>query len=119
MYNFPELLYWSELHPKENGNTIVYRKNVNDISSPATRITQEAYNVADTVHEYGGAAYFVNGGTVYFMNAAVSFVLYISSFMQSEDIITVLYGLHWKEYLQYSSTSGFPAHHVHTLSNAF
>lgn len=67
----PDIVYWSELHPQESGKTIVFSKHVNETKSAPTRWTNGAFNVADSVHEYGGAAYCVNNGTLYFMNYSV------------------------------------------------
>lgn len=64
----PGTLYWSELHPHENGRTIIYSKSVKDLDGDAVRWTPAEYSVHTTVHEYGGGAFFVNNGNAYFMN---------------------------------------------------
>lgn len=63
-------LYWSELRPNEDGRTILFSKNVtSDVSDIPVRWTpDENFDVHDMVHEYGGAAYFVNNGVAYCAN---------------------------------------------------
>ena len=58
-------IYWLESRPQEAGrNTIVRRSGDGKISD----ITPPPYNVRNCVHEYGGAAYTVVDGQVYFSN---------------------------------------------------
>ena len=60
-----EDIYWLEGRPSEGGRTVVVRRtpdgNIADITPPA-------FNARTTVHEYGGGAYLVDRGAVYFSN---------------------------------------------------
>ena len=54
-------LYWSELRPSEGGRTVVVEAGAGDV-------TPLGFNVRTQVHEYGGGAWFVREGTVFFSN---------------------------------------------------
>jgi len=60
-----EDVYWSESRPAEGGRNVIVRRssdgNIEDL-------TPRAYNVRTRVHEYGGGAFAVSGGIVYFAN---------------------------------------------------
>ncbi|BAZ18010.1 peptidase S9 prolyl oligopeptidase [Calothrix sp. NIES-4071] len=62
-----EDIYWTELRPTEKGRNVIVKRapdgNIRDV-------TPEGFNVRTRVHEYGGGAYFVSNGTVYFSNFA-------------------------------------------------
>jgi len=71
-----DTLYWTELRPKEKGKTLLFSKSVANTSSDVERWTPtDGFDVYDMVHEYGGAAYFVDKGVAYFSNLNVSIVL--------------------------------------------
>jgi len=57
--------YWIEMRPEEEGRAVIVRRcadgTVNDV-------TPAPYSARTRVHEYGGGAYLVDGGTVYFSN---------------------------------------------------
>ena len=60
-------IYWVEMRPEEGGRYVIVRR------SPKGRIadiTPKPFNVRTRVHEYGGGAYRVDRGTVYFSNFA-------------------------------------------------
>jgi dipeptidyl aminopeptidase/acylaminoacyl peptidase len=57
-------VYWRESRPAEAGRSVVMRK---DPWSDPEEVTPQGFNVRSTVHEYGGGAYTVRGGTVYFV----------------------------------------------------
>jgi len=60
-------LYWIELRPSEAGrNVLVRRTQGGEVSD----VTPPGFNVRTRVHEYGGGAYTVSTGTVYFSNFA-------------------------------------------------
>ena len=59
--------YWAESRPSEKGRTVVVRRSKN---GKITDMTPPGFNVRTRVHEYGGGAYTVNQGTVYFANFA-------------------------------------------------
>ncbi len=60
-------VYWTELRPAEGGRTVLVRCSedgrIEDVTPPD-------YNVRTRVHEYGGGAYAVRNGTVWFSNDA-------------------------------------------------
>ena len=60
-----DAIYWLEMHPKEGGRMVLVK-----CTSNADRIdlTPEPFNIRTRVHEYGGGAYIVSKGTVYFSN---------------------------------------------------
>ena len=59
-------VYWLEGRPAEGGRNVIVR-----LAEPGpVDVTPEGYNVRNRVHEYGGAAYGVNDGVVYFSNFA-------------------------------------------------
>jgi dipeptidyl aminopeptidase/acylaminoacyl peptidase len=60
-------LYWAESRPEEGGRTVVLRGGAD--GSPDL-LTPDGYNARTRVHEYGGGAYAVHGGVVYFANFA-------------------------------------------------
>ena len=65
----PDKFYWSELRPSESGHTIVFSCDVTQTTLTPERWTPlEGFNVADRVHEYGGGAFVVHGGVLYFSN---------------------------------------------------
>jgi len=59
-----ETLYWTELHPKEKGRLalIQYTKEQGEIP------LAEEMSVRSRVHQYGGGAFCVHKGTIYFSN---------------------------------------------------
>src|SRR5262245_46706361 len=61
------LVYWLEGRPQEQGRNVVVRE---DPSGRAVDITPKPFNARTRVHEYGGGAWLVAGGTVYFSNFA-------------------------------------------------
>ena len=60
-------IYWIESRPSEQGRNVIVRRapdgQINDV-------TPAGFNARTTVHEYGGGAYIVSAGTVYFSNFA-------------------------------------------------
>ena len=59
-------IYWLEMRPAEGGRYVLVRR---DGTGGQTRdVTPAEYNVRTRVHEYGGGAYIVDNGTVYFSN---------------------------------------------------
>ncbi len=69
--NSPQLdgegIYWLETRPSEGGRTVVVRRGPD---GHAGDVTPPGFNVRTRVHEYGGGAYSVLDGTVYFSNFA-------------------------------------------------
>lgn len=58
-------LYWTEVRPAESGRTVLVRST---IERSVEDITPSPYSVRSRVHEYGGGAFLVVEGTVYFIN---------------------------------------------------
>ena len=67
-------IYWSELRPTEGGRQLVVRYGPESVQPSGgdgvIDITPVPMNVRSRVHEYGGGAYCVHSGTVYFSNFA-------------------------------------------------
>jgi dipeptidyl aminopeptidase/acylaminoacyl peptidase len=60
-------LYWIEGRPQEKGRNVLRRRLAN---GKVEELTPEPFNVRTRVHEYGGGAYWVSEGVVYFCNFA-------------------------------------------------
>lgn len=56
-------LYWTELRPQEKGRYAVVGKN-----AEAEDLLPKSFNARTRVHEYGGAPFIVDQGTIYFSN---------------------------------------------------
>ena len=63
-------VYWLEGRPAEGGRNVIVRLAGPNGELGPVDVTPEGYNVRNRVHEYGGAAYEVNDGVVYFSNFA-------------------------------------------------
>ncbi len=67
-------VYWIESRPQEQGRSVVVHCSQDGQPADATPVMpangQGAFNVRTRVHEYGGGAYLVSGGVVYFCNDA-------------------------------------------------
>ncbi len=59
-------IYWTELRPSEGGRTVLRRCSADGVISD---LTPEEFSVRTRAHEYGGGAYSVCDGVVYFCNA--------------------------------------------------
>jgi dipeptidyl aminopeptidase/acylaminoacyl peptidase len=57
-------LYWRETRPREQGRSVIVRA----AGGATAELTPAGFNVNTRVHEYGGGAYLVADGTVYFCN---------------------------------------------------
>jgi dipeptidyl aminopeptidase/acylaminoacyl peptidase len=60
-------LYWNESRPTEAGRSVLVRRTADGQTAD---VTPAPFNVRSRVHEYGGGAYVVHQGTVYFSNFA-------------------------------------------------
>jgi dipeptidyl aminopeptidase/acylaminoacyl peptidase len=60
-----EDVYWLEGRASEGGRSVIVRRLP---SGTIKDITPEGFNVRSRVHEYGGAAYTVHNGTIFFSN---------------------------------------------------
>ena len=61
-------LYWSEGDPKRQGRTFVYRLDGAGQPEPALPDDDDSLNIRTLVHEYGGGAFVVRDGVVWFSN---------------------------------------------------
>lgn len=59
--------YWLEGRPAEQGRVVLVRRSVD---GTVADVTPPPFSVRTRVHEYGGGAYLVSGGTVWFSNLA-------------------------------------------------
>ncbi|NET46239.1 S9 family peptidase [Okeania sp. SIO2B3] len=62
-----EDVYWIEGRPSEGGRNVIVRHTPD---GQTTDITPSPFNVRTRVHEYGGGAFLVTDGTIYFSNFA-------------------------------------------------
>jgi hypothetical protein len=60
-------IYWTEMRPAEGGRYVVVRRAPD---GTARDVTPAPFNARTRVHEYGGGAYAVDAGTLYFSNFA-------------------------------------------------
>ncbi|MFQ6058133.1 MAG: S9 family peptidase [Anaerolineae bacterium] len=60
-----EDVYWTEMRPAEGGRYVVVRRTPD---GRTTDFTPSPFNARTRVHEYGGGAFVVADGTVYFSN---------------------------------------------------
>lgn len=60
-------IYWSESRPADAGRNVIVRWSPD---GKADDLTPKPFNVRTRVHEYGGGAYIVSDGTIYFSNFA-------------------------------------------------
>ena len=67
-------VYWLKSRPQEGGRSVLVRRAadgaVADVTPPAPAGGGPAFNLRTRVHEYGGGAYLISAGTVYFCNDA-------------------------------------------------
>jgi dipeptidyl aminopeptidase/acylaminoacyl peptidase len=62
-----EALYWSEGRPTEKGRVVIMHRTPDGVTR---EVTPAPYNARTRVHEYGGGAFCVADGWVYFSNFA-------------------------------------------------
>jgi dipeptidyl aminopeptidase/acylaminoacyl peptidase len=60
-------VYWNEGRPSEGGRNVIVRRTP---GGATIDMTPAGFNARARVHEYGGAAYLVHQGTIYFSNFA-------------------------------------------------
>ena len=58
-------VYWVEMRPREGGRNVIVRRTPD---GQIADVTPAPFNVRTRVHEYGGGAFAVADGTVYFTN---------------------------------------------------
>lgn len=79
-------LYWLESRPHEGGRQVVVKAGPN---GSITELTPTGFNVRSRVHEYGGGAYLVVDGVIYFQNFADQFLYR----QETGGAPTLLYGV--------------------------
>lgn len=62
-----DAVYWAEGRPSEGGRTQIVRR---DPDGTTTDLLPEGFDARTAVHEYGGGAWWVRGGVVWFANWA-------------------------------------------------
>src|SRR3954462_3218382 len=60
-------VYWNEARPAEAGRQVIVRRAASGGTSPVD-VLPEGFSARTLAHEYGGQAYAVRAGTVYFSN---------------------------------------------------
>ncbi|MBD2078386.1 S9 family peptidase [Leptolyngbya sp. FACHB-17] len=60
-------IYWSESRPTEAGRNVIVQRSAN---GETIDLTPAPFNARTRVHEYGGGAFMIANGTVYFSNFA-------------------------------------------------
>ena len=63
-----EAIYWSETQPQMQGRTFVYRIGADGEGERVTPEDANAFSVRTRAHEYGGGAFAVSDGVIYFSN---------------------------------------------------
>ena len=58
-------VYWTEMRPAEGGRNVIVKRTPD---GRITDLTPEAFNARTLVHEYGGGAFTVSRGVVFFSN---------------------------------------------------
>src|SRR5712691_8162335 len=62
-----EDIYWSEMRPAEGGRNVIVQRTPDGRTS---EVTPAPFNARTRVHEYGGGAFTVSDGTLYFTHFA-------------------------------------------------
>ena len=60
-------VYWVEMRPSEGGRMVIVRRGPDGAT---VDVTPAPFSARTRVHEYGGAAFLVDAGVVYFANFA-------------------------------------------------
>src|ERR1700730_11337753 len=63
-----EAVYWLEARPQEQGRNVVVRAG--EAGNDAIDLAPKPFNVRTRVHEYGGGAWTIAQGVLYFSNVA-------------------------------------------------
>jgi dienelactone hydrolase len=58
------VLYWNEIRPMEQGRSVIMKWKEGKVED----VLPQPYNARSRVHEYGGASFTINSGTIYFSN---------------------------------------------------
>ena len=79
-----DTLYWLEMRPTERGRTVLMCLDRDGVTR---EVTPPGFSVRSRVHEYGGGAYAVHAGTVYFVNAEDQNIYCIESGAAPEPLL--------------------------------
>ena len=63
-----DAIYWSETQPQKQGRTFVYRVGADGEPERVTPDDANTFSVRARAHEYGGGAFAVSEGAIYFSN---------------------------------------------------
>jgi hypothetical protein len=63
-----DAIYWTETQPQKQGRTFVYRDGADGEPERVTPDDANAFSVRARAHEYGGGAFVVSDGVIYFSN---------------------------------------------------
>ena len=85
-----DAVYWIEGRPREKGRNVVVRAMRGDIAD----VTPVGFDARSQVHSYGGGAYAVHDGTVYFVNFAQGDLMMLGGFF-AFTFITQLGTSYW------------------------
>src|SRR3954471_23157009 len=61
-------VYWNEARPAEAGRQVIVRRAVAADGTSPVDVLPEGFSARTLAHEYGGQAYAVQAGTIYFSN---------------------------------------------------
>ena len=76
-------IYWLEGRPAEGGRTVLVRRSRGGVIAD---VTPPPFNVRTRVHEYGGGAYVVDRGEIYFSNFADQRIYHVHGGSSPEDV---------------------------------
>ena len=77
-------VYWTEFRPADAGRYVIVKRSA---KGQTTDVTPKTFNARTTVHEYGGGAYTVVSGVVYFTNFGINACT-------NKNLTPILYQLH-------------------------
>src|ERR1700688_5129631 len=63
-----DAIYWTETQPQKQGRTFVYRIGAGGEPERVTPDDANVFSVRTRAHEYGGGAFAVRDGVIYFSN---------------------------------------------------
>src|SRR5713101_1175233 len=78
-------IYWSETRPSEGGRSVIARRTTDGM---VTDVLPPPFNARTRVHEYGGGAFTVNNGEIYFSNFKDQRVYRLAPGSEPEPITT-------------------------------
>ena len=67
-----DAIYWTETQPQKQGRTFVYRIGGGGEPERVTPDDANVFSVRTRAHEYGGGAFAVSDGAIYFSKISIS-----------------------------------------------